>query len=96
MKNIVYILLITTLSFGMTLQEAYENSESAFGYDKYVVLEPSSIYTGGVGIYEGSTYINCQGSIIDLEEGIESTIKWVDRNLDILKNLPHEYIHKAQ
>jgi dTDP-glucose 4,6-dehydratase len=32
---------------------------------------------------------------IDLEEGIVSTIEWVDRNLDILKNLPHEYIHKS-
>ena len=32
---------------------------------------------------------------IDLEEGIASTIEWVDRNLDTLKNLPHEYIHKA-
>jgi len=32
---------------------------------------------------------------IDLEEGIASTIEWVDSNLDTLKNLPHEYIHKA-
>tara|TARA_B110000881_G_scaffold197985_1_gene194480 strand:- start:367 stop:1365 length:999 start_codon:yes stop_codon:yes gene_type:complete len=32
---------------------------------------------------------------IGLEKGIISTIEWVDRNLDILKNLPHEYIHKA-
>ena len=32
---------------------------------------------------------------INLEEGIASTVKWIDRNLDTLKNLPHEYIHKA-
>lgn len=32
---------------------------------------------------------------IDIEEGIASTIKWVDRNLDTLKNLPHDYIHKS-
>jgi len=32
---------------------------------------------------------------IDLKEGIASTIEWVDSNLETLKNLPHEYIHKA-
>ena len=32
---------------------------------------------------------------IDLEQGIKSTIAWVDRNLDLLRNLPGEYIHKA-
>jgi|TARA_Y100000310_G_scaffold81608_2_gene78155 dTDP-glucose 4,6-dehydratase len=32
---------------------------------------------------------------VNLEQGITSTIKWVDSNLDILKNMPHEYIHKA-
>ena len=36
-------------------------------YEKYIVLEPNSIYTGGIGIYEGDIYINCQGSVIDLE-----------------------------
>jgi dTDP-glucose 4,6-dehydratase len=32
---------------------------------------------------------------IHLEEGITSTIKWVDSNLDKLKTLSHKYIHKA-
>jgi dTDP-glucose 4,6-dehydratase len=32
---------------------------------------------------------------IKLEEGIASTIKWVDSNLEILKSLPHNYIHKS-
>jgi len=32
---------------------------------------------------------------IGLEEGISSTIEWVDKNLDILKNLPQKYIHKS-
>ena len=39
------------------------------GYDKYVILDANTIYTGGVGIYEGNAYINCQGSIIDLQQG---------------------------
>ena len=32
---------------------------------------------------------------VELEEGIASTIEWVDNNLDLLRNLPHEYIHKS-
>jgi len=32
---------------------------------------------------------------IDIEEGIASTIEWVDSNLDKLKNLPNKYIHKS-
>ena len=33
--------------------------------------------------------------IIDLEEGIATTIEWADKNLDILKNLPDKYIHQS-
>ena len=32
---------------------------------------------------------------ITLEAGIMSTIEWVDRNLNVLKNLPNKYIHKS-
>ena len=32
---------------------------------------------------------------IDLEEGITTTIEWVDKNLEILKNLPDKYIHQS-
>ena len=32
---------------------------------------------------------------IRLEEGITSTVEWVDNNLDTLKNFPLEYIHKS-
>ena len=31
---------------------------------------------------------------IGLEEGIEDTIKWVKANLDRLKDMPFDYIHK--
>lgn len=31
---------------------------------------------------------------IGLEQGIEETIKWVKDNLDVLKHLPYDYIHK--
>jgi dTDP-glucose 4,6-dehydratase len=31
---------------------------------------------------------------IGLSEGIDETIEWVDRHLDELKRLPHDYVHK--
>tara|TARA_Y100001970_G_scaffold268251_1_gene359281 strand:- start:1379 stop:1894 length:516 start_codon:yes stop_codon:yes gene_type:complete len=64
-----YIFLLSFNIFAITLQEAYNNSNSFQEYDKYVTLEPNSVYTGGLGIFEGDVYINCNGSIIDLQEG---------------------------
>ena len=32
---------------------------------------------------------------IELEQGIDMTIEWVKSNLDVLKNQPMEYVHKA-
>ena len=68
MNFICYILLFS-FSFSMTLQEAYDLSDSSGDYDKYVILEPNTIYTGGLGIYEGNVFIDCNGSIIDLQLG---------------------------
>src|SRR3990167_11448196 len=31
---------------------------------------------------------------IDLEEGIDQTIEWIEKNLSTLKSMPSEYIHK--
>ena len=67
--NIKYILLLFSFSFTITLQEAYDDAQSYEDYEKYIILEPNTIYTGGIGIYEGDVYINCQGSVIDLEQG---------------------------
>ena len=56
-----YLLLLSVNLFAMTLQEAYDYSDGFGEYDKYVILEPNTIYTGGLGIYEGNVYINCNG-----------------------------------
>jgi len=72
----------------MSLQEAYENAGPYENFDKYLILEPNTIYTGGVGIYEGSVYINCQGSIIDLEQG---NGVWVYSDEDYPSSLDIEY-----
>ena len=60
---------MTSLSLSITLQEAYNEAGPGNGYDKYVVLDPNQTYEGGIGIFEGNIYINCQGSIIDLLGG---------------------------
>jgi len=31
---------------------------------------------------------------INLEEGLKNTLRWVDNNLDLLKQLPADYVHK--
>ena len=31
---------------------------------------------------------------INLEEGLKDTLSWVDNNLDLLKQLPADYVHK--
>tara|TARA_Y100000590_G_scaffold445548_1_gene577888 strand:+ start:902 stop:1423 length:522 start_codon:yes stop_codon:yes gene_type:complete len=68
MKNII-ILLIANILLGTTLQEVYDASEPSNGYDKYIVLDSQGIYEGGIGIYEGTVYIDCNGAIIDLANG---------------------------
>ena len=34
-------------------------------------------------------------NLITLEDGIERTIDWVQLNMDVLKKMPFEYIHKS-
>ena len=33
--------------------------------------------------------------LIKLEEGLDQTIKWVEDNIEIMKILPHNYVHKS-
>ena len=65
--NYKLIFLYISLLFPISLQEMYDNAESAFGYDKYIELDGNEIYTSGIGIYEGNIYIEGYGAIIDLE-----------------------------
>ena len=63
----VYLLIILSLSFTMTLQQAYDEASSLYDYDKYIILESDSIYYGGLGLYEGNIFIDCKGAVIDLQ-----------------------------
>ena len=69
MKYIIPYIITMSVLLGVTLQEAYDDAEPANGYDKYVVLEPNQTYEGGLGVFEGDIYINCQGSIVNLLGG---------------------------
>ena len=68
--------LYITVSFcisilhGITLQSVFDAAGSGNGYDKYVVLEQEMIYTGEVGVYEGNVFIEGNGAIVDLNEGL--------------------------
>ncbi len=66
---LIIILFINFNLFSYTLQEIYDNANSYEEYDRYLVLSQNNTYTGGLGLYEGNTYINCNGAIIDLQEG---------------------------
>ncbi len=65
--NYKLIFLYISLLYSISLQEMYDNAESEFGYDKYIELDRNEVYTGGIGIYEGSVYIKGNGAIINLE-----------------------------
>ena len=67
--QLITFLVTINLLIATTLQEIYDEASPANNFDKYIELEPNNIYTGGIGIYEGDIYLNCNGSIIDLEEG---------------------------
>ena len=64
------ILFYVSLAEGITLQSMYDSSGAVNGYDKYVVLEQDMIYTGEVGVYEGDVFIEGNGAIVDLNEGL--------------------------
>ena len=78
-----------SIASGITLQSVYDAAESGNGYDKYVVLEQNMIYTGEVGIYEGEVFIEGNGAIVDLNEGLGI---WVYAEEEYPANLDMEFV----
>lgn len=68
---------------GVAFADCVEISEERLGKDYAYLLESDKIR-------------NTLGwaDKISLEQGIEETIQWVERNFEVLKNQPFEYIHK--
>ena len=84
----IYLLVILNILLPASLQEAYDNANSFGEYDKYLILDSDSTYYGGLGLYEGSTMIDGQGAIIDLQGG---TGVWVYGTDDYPCNLDIKY-----
>ena len=83
-KILIYILLSTIYS--ISLQDVFDEAGPSNGYDKYIILEPNQTYTGSFYNFEYKTYINCQGSTIDLNNGAGISIyadSYYNGSLDI-------------
>lgn len=63
--------------------ELVEETEDRLGKDQAYLLETSKLRTE-LGWMDHVT----------LETGLKQTIEWIDENIEILKTLPHDYIHK--
>ena len=89
--NYKFIFLCLSLLYPVSLQEMYDDATSGLGYDKYIQLESNQIYTGSIGVYEGSVLIDGNGAIIDLqnENGI-----WKNTPNALFKVLFHSKMRK--
>ena len=83
------LMLHTSISLGVTLQSVFDSAGPADGYDKYVIQEEEMIYTGEVGVYEGNVFIEGNGAIVDLNEGLGI---WVYAEEGYPANLDIEYV----
>ena len=86
--SLISILYISIAS-GITLQSVFDAAGPGNGYDKYVVLEQDMIYTGEVGVYEGDVFIEGNGAIVDLNEGLGI---WVYAEEEYPANLDMEFV----
>ncbi len=95
--SILFAALLTAVApgYGELLKAAYDQSGPAFGYDRYMALEPGATYTGGLWL--GGTYnritatfeqheedvcIAGNGAILDLQ-GQQLCIAYCNSRLDI-------------
>ena len=66
-----FSVLLFSFFIPLTLQEVFDNAEPNGDYEKYIILDPHETYLGGIsGINEHGldVFIDCQGSIIDLND----------------------------
>jgi len=66
-KKTIFILL-SSIVLSTTIQDVYNDAMPLNGYDKYLILDSSIIYTGGLGVFEGDIYIEGNGATINLYE----------------------------
>ena len=90
-KSNLYLAAVFFVAYlhGITLQSVFDESGPGNGYDKYVILEQNIIYTGEVGIFEGDVFIEGNGAIVDLNEGLGI---WVYAEEEYPASLDIEYL----
>ncbi len=66
--KIFILVLLSSFSICTTIQEVYNIAPSLNGYDKYLILDSNTTYTGGLGVFEGNVYIQGNGATIDLDD----------------------------
>ena len=86
--SIIAVFCVSLLQ-GITLQSVFDASGPGNGYDKYVILEQDMVYTGEVGVYEGNVFIEGNGAIVDLNEGVGI---WVYAEEEYPASLEIEYV----
>ena len=89
MKHIFTIIMLFQVTFCTPLYEVYENAEPMNGYDKYLILDKDIIYTGEIGVYEGNVFIEGNGAVINLNQGVGI---WVYADENYPANLDAEHI----
>jgi hypothetical protein len=92
--KITILRLLTTIycsiASGITLQSIYDEAGPANGFDKYLVLDQNIVYTGEIGIYEGSVFIEGNGAVVDLNLGLGI---WVYADENYPASLDIEYLN---
>jgi len=62
----ILLLLMPVLLFGGSLEDIFQAAQPGMGYDRLIILEKDSLYTGGISIYNESVGIKGNGAIIEL------------------------------
>ena len=87
-NNLITIIFLNVAS-AVSLQSVFDEAEPENGFDKYLRLNQNIIYTGEIGIYEGSVFIEGNGAIVNLNGGLGI---WVYADENYPASLDVEYI----
>ena len=68
---------------GVSFEQAVEIVEERTGQDSAYIVNSE----------KASRELNWK-PVIPIEQGIEEIINWINKNWEIIKTLPHEYVHK--
>ena len=80
--------MLFQMVFSISLYDVYEDADPMNGYDKYLILDRDIIYTGEIGVYEGNVFIEGNGAIVDLNEGVGIWI-YADENYPANLDIEH-------